>query len=120
MMTQFESLDLCDRKMFAYQDGGGRHPKNMNDPLDRHDRLKFDIFKMAAAAMLKNRNNVIFTVVRSKLTKFGIMTQFNLSSSDRQKFKILKINCGGGLHFEKSKNRHISPRFEQFRQNSAR
>jgi len=31
-----------------------------------------------------------------------------LDASDRYKFEILKIQNGGGRHFEKSKNRHIS------------
>ena len=65
---------------------------------------------MAAAAMLKNRKKChISTVVRLTLTKFGITTQFNLDSSDRQKFKILKINYRGGRHFENGKIA-ISPR----------
>jgi len=46
-------LTVTTVKCSHIQDGGGRHPKNKNDSLDRHDRLKFEIFKMAAAAMLK-------------------------------------------------------------------
>jgi len=37
------------------------------------------------------------------------MTQFDpFDLSDRYKFKILKIQAGGALHVEKSKNRDIS------------
>jgi len=40
------------------------------------------------------------------------VTQFGQSErSDRQNFKNLKIQDGGGRHLEKSKNRHISATF---------
>jgi len=89
------------------------------DPLDRNIwNLKYSRWRPPPCWRIEKCH--ISAVVRSTLTKFGITTQLNLNSSDRQKFKILKINYGCGRHFEKSKNRHISPRFEQFRQNSAR
>ena len=89
------------------------------DPLDRHVwNLKYSRWRPPPCWKIEKCH--ISAVVRSTLTKFGTTTQLNLNSSDRQKFKILKINYGGGRHFEKSKNRHISPSFEQFRRNSAR
>jgi len=62
------------------------------------------------AAILKNRH--ISIAVWPILTKSGTATQFDpLEPSDRQKFRISKIQDGGCRHLrhlEKSKYRHIS------------
>ena len=69
--------------------------------------LKIRKYKMAAAAILKNRH--ISAAVQPYFKKFGTLVQFDpLTVPAVKKFKILKIQDGGGRHLEKSENSHIS------------
>ena len=62
-----------------------------------------------AAILEKSKNCYISAAVQPILTKFGKMMQFDpLDRPDSKKFKIFKIQDGGGRHLEKSNNRHIS------------
>ena len=55
----------------------------------------------------KGKNRHISPTVGRITTKFGMVTQFDpLDRSDRKIFKNLKVQDGGGRHFEKSKYRH--------------
>jgi len=67
---------------------------------------------MAAAAILKNKKIAIFPPrfdrFRPNLARRRTSTPLSRLTV---KFEILKIQDGGGRHFEKSKNRHISPAF---------
>jgi len=58
--------------------------------------LKFQIFRLAAAAILKYRKLTYLPVVKAISTKFGTVTLFVfLDGSDRSKCTILKIQDGG-------------------------
>ena len=68
------------------------------------------IISLRTAAILeKSKNCYISAAVQAMFTKFGERMQFDPRDSfDRQKFKISKIQDGGGRHLKKSQNGHIS------------
>ena len=79
--------------------------------------LKFPKSQMAAAAILKNRKSAISP------------ERFDQSSRNLVRWRILSLQMGpdveiskmaNGRHFEKWKNRNISPRLERFQHNLAR
>jgi len=68
-----------------------------------------------ATILEQSKNCYISAAVRAILTKFGVRMQFDpLDCFDFQKFKISKIQDGGGRHLDKSKNSHISAAFDRF------
>jgi len=69
----------------------------------------------------KSKNYHISAAVRAISTKFGTVKQFDIVyASDHYKFKIFKIQDGGGRQLKNPKNAISLPQFKRSPRNFAR